>query len=270
MLKYTLIATDLDGTLLDDEKMISDRAKKAIAEYQQRGGIFTIATGRKEESAQRFAEQLHVKAPVVAFNGAKVIDFHKGKSLLERSLDSALAVEAYIALRTLQKDIVIYSDGKPLVSGVTPVISKYMHSIEMSLRTVDDIHELSKHIITKILIIDPAKEFDRIIQALTPILGSQLNAISSDDEYFELLPPGVSKGNGLAIIAESLGIPMSETVAIGDHFNDISMLLAAGLGVAVANAREEVRHAADYITTDNNHDGVAILLEKVLAGEPLS
>ena len=270
MLKYKLIATDLDGTLLDDKKTISQRTKDAIAEYQRQGGVFTIATGRKEASAKRFAEEIQVTAPIVAFNGAKVVDFIKGTTLRESFLDSELAVKSFTALHAIEKDMVVYSDDMPFISNITPTLKRYMNRVDITMQVIKDANVLLNHPITKILIIDPSQEFDRMLKIVSPIFGEKLNAVSSDDEYLELLPIGVSKGSGLEEIAGILGIPMAETIAIGDHFNDISMIQAAGLGVAVENAREEVLLAADYITADNNHEGVALLLEKVLSGEPIT
>ena len=266
VLKYRLIASDLDGTLLDDQKRISDRAKAAISEYQRRGGIFTIATGRKEESARKFVEMIHVSAPIVAFNGAKIVDFSKNEVLQESFLDTSIAISAYTALRAIGKDIVVYTDGKPLISGNTPNIGRYMDRIEISMKVIEDVSELCGRLITKILVIDPRQEQGGMVKLIEPIFGEYLNAISSDDEFLELLPPGVSKGRALTALADTLGISMAETIAIGDHLNDISMIQAAGLGVAVENAREETRQAADYITMDNNHDGVALIIEKALAG----
>ena len=267
MLKYRLVASDLDGTLLDDEKRISGRTKEAITEYQRRGGIFTIATGRKDDSARKFAEMIQVTAPVVASNGAKVLNFTKNEVLQESFMDTELAAKAYMALRTLKKDIIIYSDGKPFVSGITPITSRYLDRVEIAMRVLEDVRDLTGHIVTKILVIDPLHEFDKMEKLVAPIFGEYLNAINSDDDFLELLPPGVSKGTGLMAVADALGIPMAETIAIGDHLNDISMIQAAGLGIAVENAREEVRRAADCITAGNNHDGVAIVIEKLLAGE---
>jgi Cof subfamily protein (haloacid dehalogenase superfamily) len=109
-------------------------------------------------------------------------------------------------------------------------------------------------------------KFDSVVSTLEETFGDKLNCIKSDAEYLEILPENASKGLALEIIAQSLGIPMAEVIAAGDHFNDISMIKAAGLGVAVQNAEPEVLDAADYITASNDEDGVADVIEKVIAG----
>ena len=269
MLNYKLIAVDLDGTLLDSNRNISTRTKELIHEYQSLGGIFTLATGRMEDSAKQYADDIGISPLIIAYNGAKIVDLADNAVYHEAFLNPDFARNAYQALREIKKDVVIYYGGHPHVAEINPNIERYINRIKIDIRIIDNIHDIINENTKKLLVIDPLQEFDRIREILAPIFGDQLNCVSSDDEFLEILPPNVSKGDGLRFIAQYFNIDIGATIAIGDHLNDISMIEAAGVGVAVENATEPVLRIADFITTDNNHEGVARVLEKVIAGEIL-
>jgi Cof subfamily protein (haloacid dehalogenase superfamily) len=236
------------------------------------GGVFTIATGRNEQSTRAFAAQIGVRAPVIAYNGAKVVDLASGAVLYEAALDAELAARAYIALRKLKKDAIVFQDNLPHVAEANGVVLKYLERARSEIRIIEkdeDVRGVIDETTKKILVIDPLREFDRILDAVRPIYGDKLNYVFSDVEFFEIMPPGASKGNGLKAVAEHLGIPIAETVAVGDYNNDVSMIKAAGLGVAVRNADGDALAAASYITDANDRDGVPNLLRRIMAGERL-
>ena len=266
LFKYRLIVSDLDGTLLDSRGKISDNTRATINEYQKRGGVFTIATGRMDESAGVFVDELDVKAPIISYNGAKVVNLTDGTVLSESFLNGEMAQKAYSALREINKDVVVYYDGTPHITELNEVTQKYMKRINFKAKLVEDIHENSNPFSKKMLVIDPKKEFELIRLIAKEAFGDMLNCVISDEEYFEILPPETSKGHGLRVIADYLEIPMAEVIAIGDYMNDLSMIEEAGLGVAVQNAAPEVLAAADYITLSNDEDGVAQVIIGVIDG----
>ena len=295
-LKYKLIVSDLDATLLNSSGLISDRTIEAIRRYQALGGLFTYATGRSEVSSRIFAEQAGIKIPGIAYNGAKVVSHLDGIVIYETFLDGECTKKAYIALRKLNKDVIIYLENSRHVAEFTDVIGKYMERVRQGVKIIKDIDKViggsgnatpgpSGHPlrneggsirseggyarVKKLLVIDPQQEEELIINATKPIFGDDLNCIKSDPQYYEFLAPGTSKGQALKALAGHLGIGLNETVAIGDHLNDISMIEAAGLGAAVANAEKDVLDAADYITESNDNDGVALLIEKLINGDLL-
>jgi Cof subfamily protein (haloacid dehalogenase superfamily) len=261
-----LIVCDLDGTLLNSKREISGRTLKAIARYHEAGGIFTFATGRTEESARVFAEQAGITAPGVSFNGGKVVSLSGGRVIYESFLAAEPAINAYMAIRKINKDIIVYFDKYRYVAEYTDVIDKYVNRIRHGVHIIDDIKKVigDGSGLKKLLVIDPKQEENLILNAVRPAFGDNLNYVKSDPEYFEFMPPGTSKGRALTILAAYLGVAPGETVAIGDHLNDIPMLISAGLGVAMANAEPETLEAADYITASNDEDGVALILEKIL------
>jgi Cof subfamily protein (haloacid dehalogenase superfamily) len=262
--------TDLDGTLLNGKSEISDRTLAAIGQFQLLGGFYTYATGRTDESARVFAELAGVKIPGIAFNGGKVVSHIDGGVIYETFMDAGQTKQAYNALRERGKDVIIYLDSVRYIAEYTDVIDRYLSRVRHSLYIVNDIDEVVEsggRKLKKLLVIDPKQEDDLIIDAVKPIFGDNFNFVKSDPQYYEFIPPGTSKGIALEVLAGHLGISLTETIAVGDHRNDISMIKAAGLGVAVANAEREAIEAAGFVTASNADDGVALVIEKLLRGE---
>ena len=268
-LKYKLIVSDLDGTLLNNKAQLTERTIEAIKQYHKAGGLFTYATGRTVESSQVFVERLGIKIPGIAFNGAKVVSYIDNRVIYETFLDGECAKKAYTAFRAHDKDVVVYFDDSRYVAEYTSVIDKYLERVRHSVIIVRNIEQVigRGESLKKILVIDPKQEEELILGIVKPIFGENINYIKSDSQYYEFLAPGTSKGYALEALAKYLGISLDDTIAIGDHMNDISMINTAGLGVAVANAEQETIDAADYITTSNDNDGVALTIEKLLRGE---
>jgi len=268
-LRYKLVVADLDGTLLNDRTEITGRALRAIAAFHEAGGYFTYATGRTDESAKMFAEQAGVKAPGISFNGGKIVSIPDGRVIYETFLDAGCAKAAFKALREYKKDVVVYMDTCRFVGEYTDVVDRYLDRVRLSAQVVGDIDRAigDGAGLKKMIVIDPKHESDLIISTAKPLFGEKYNFVMSSPEFYEFLPPGTSKGAALKILAGYLGIGLDETAAIGDHLNDVSMIAAAGLGVAVANAAPEALAAARYITASNDDDGVAELLEKLLGAD---
>ena len=266
---YRLVAVDLDGTLLDSVSRIPEATARAIRDFRRLGGFFTLATGRSEDSTRAYAEELGLDEPLIAFNGGKVMSLKTGEVFYETFLDSEKGVRAFYALRALGKDVVVYRDGVPHVSQMTDVVERYQRRIKLDLSFISDARETIGTTTKKLLVIDPAREFGPMADAVRPIFGDSLNCVNSDDYFFEVLPPLTSKAHGLLLVAERLGVPVREVVAVGDHLNDVPMIEAAGVGVAVANATQAALDAADYVTASNDEDGVGKLLRRIIAGESL-
>ena len=267
-LRYKLVVADLDGTLLNDKTELTVRTLYAIARFHEAGGYFTYATGRTDESAKEFAEQAGIKAPGISYNGGKIVSIPDGCILYETFLDAECAKAVFNALRAHKKDVVVYMDTCRYVGEYTDVIARYLSRVHLSAQVVGDIDLAigDGTGLKKMIVIDPKHESDLIIGTAKPLFGDKYNFSMSSPEFYEFMPPGTSKGAALKILAKYLGIGLNETVAIGDHLNDVSMIAAAGLGVAVANASPEALAAAQYVTASNDADGVAILLEKLVGG----
>jgi Cof subfamily protein (haloacid dehalogenase superfamily) len=264
---YRLVASDLDGTLLDPESRIPEATADAVREYRRLGGHFILATGRSEISARPYADQLGLDGPIVSYNGGKLVSLSTGEVFYETFLDAGKAMRAYRALRALGKDVLVYCGGAPHAAEKTAVTERYQRRVNMEIKIIADARDVINESTKKLLVIDPLREFVRMSDALRPIFGDGMNCVSSEKEYFEVMPPDTSKGRGLLAAAELLGVPAERTAAVGDYVNDVSMIEAAGLGVAVANAAQAAIGAAGYVTASNREDGVGKLLRRIMAGE---
>jgi len=288
--KYKLIVSDLDGTLLNGKSALTERTVSAIRRFRQAGGLFTIATGRAEDSARVFAARAGIDIPIISYNGGKIINLADGKVIFETFLDGDLAIRAFRSLRSNKKDVVAYVDNYRYVEDYSPVIDRYVARIRNSVNIVDDIARIAvaahrsvdatkiadhrsadaakaaapNRVFKKLLILDPKQEDELLLRIIQPIFGDALNFEKSSPEYYEIMPPNTSKGRALSILADCLGVGIGQTAAIGDHINDVSMLKAAGLGVAVANAVPEALAAASRITASNDDDGAAQFIESLI------
>lgn len=287
-LKYKLIAADLDGTLLNDELTVSERNLLAIEKFRAAGGIFTIATGRMPSSVKRYAEMLGLDAhPVkmICNIGGIIVDSAtmETERLASVSPQSASALLRY-ALPRVEFGLMYYASGA-IASEMSEAVEIYFSAIGLTPQSVDDLPKRAEAFdepIVKIVLITDEREvrglteslaaaFDdmQFIQSTAPLL-QRLRAVRPElnPALIECVARGADKGTGLKAVADYYGLDASEVIAIGDSYNDVAMIKAAGMGVATANAPEPIKNLADYVTDTNNADGVAKAIEKLCFGEP--
>ena len=256
-----LICTDLDGTLLRNDKSISLENREAIDDFKREGGYFTFVTGRMPSYVWDMYHAVQPNAPVGCVNGGGLYDYATRQYLWTHGLDrDVMELVAYvdeamptmgIQLNTFDtvyfcKDSAALADFRA-ETGVPNITCPY--------REVPDP-------IAKILFAD--RDGEKITQ-LAALLSAHPRAnefdfIRSDHTLYEILPRGIHKGISLTKLSEILGIDPRCTVAVGDYDNDIGMLRVAGLGVAVANATDAVKTAADMITVSNQEHAIAAVI----------
>jgi len=267
---------DMDGTLLNDKKEVSERAIKAIEKAHNLGVKVVIATGRIFVSAEFYGDIIGVKAPIIASNGAYIREKDADKAIYEEGLGS----ENYeLVLNLLRKyDIVphFYTED-------TIYTEKLIHS-SLSYKNANKTLPQNRQV--KIKVINDwnklfIEENPRIIKAMAIDLDgkkikeakaefislNRFQIVSSLKNCFEVMAKETSKGNALKKICDYYGIDRNEIIAIGDNENDISMIRYAGLGIAMGNAESEVKELADYITLSNEEDGVARVIEEFIIKE---
>lgn len=263
-MKIKMIASDMDDTLLNNDRKISPRNLAAIKKALAAGIVFTLATGRMYRSIKPFAEQLQLDVPLIAYNGALVKgalseEVYVRKPLqLQTALD-ALAyckekgyyVQVYIDDELLVKEENEYSRMYSLISGVpTTAVGEAVYNINKAPH--------------KLLLMTESKDFAAAWQDIAARFKGRMDVTSSKDNFLELMEPGVNKWGAVEALAASFGIQPEEIMCIGDSNNDLSMIANAGIGVAVANAKPQVQLAAKLITASNDNDGVALAIENIL------
>ncbi len=280
--KYKLIASDMDGTLLNDDLNISARNLAAIAKFRERGGIFVLSTGRAPEAVERYLPALgfdKVSVKTVCNLGAMIVDSVTKQTEFLGEMDRGGAARLVEFAKPKSRYVQMYAGDGLKIEAHTFISDTYCEKVGVTAQAVGDLTELAhkteQPIIKILLIVDERGVADfvkalnaefpelRFIQSTAPLLA----ALKREGEDFEptmieCLSNGVDKGLALKRVAEHYGVDMSEVMAFGDSFNDIGMLKAAGLGVAMGNARPPVKLAADIVADTNNNDGVAQIIEK--------
>jgi phosphoglycolate phosphatase (TIGR01487 family) len=243
---YKMIALDLDGTLLNEEREISEENMKQIRRAAQQGIIICISTGRGMKSAREHVAALEVNGPFVTANGSEV--WSDAQTLLSRS---TLPHEMVARLLDVAKrnDVWYWSYT---VDGL------------LSKENFDGIIENVEWL--KLGYYD--EDISKLQAALAEIRDWKgLEISNSHPKNVEINPQGITKAVGLQQICELHGLQMSEVIACGDSLNDIEMIKAAGMGVAMGNAQQPVKEIANWITTTNDQDGVAKVIRKFIFGE---
>lgn len=270
--RIRLVAADLDGTLLDPRGCVSQRTRTAIEAVLSADVTVALATGRRWTGAAQAASAFDFRGPMIHMDGAVIRSYPGGEFLHKAALDRALAQRLVETMYSYGiQPIVQYSDGFDEYLHVAEEVQHpewtarylpvFQHQIR--LRPVARLCDTSANPI-RLVALAPLGILRRVaVDLASPACGRQLLL---DGNYgtaeLTLFSSEVSKGNALTILAGQLGIPIEETLAIGDGPNDISMLRAAGLGVAMGQAPRRVRAVADVVTGSNAEDGLARALER--------
>ena len=268
-----LIAFDLDGTLLRSDKSISPRTMHALHAAQERGVLLVPATGRLYRSLPEALLDEQLSRYFILVNGAQVYDSLESRTLLREELTPALAMQMLQFLETRNVVRGVYIDGLGHMSlsdyeeiddvAATPATSALLRH---SYCPTDDLEQFtaSAHSVQKIIAFfhDPSDKQPVLREIAADFPGFAVS--SSLGNNIEINAKYATKGNALRLLCRQLGIYPAQCMAFGDGTNDYSMLRAAGLGVAMGNASEEVQSCADEVTQTNDEDGVAQMIERVL------
>ncbi len=262
-----LLCTDLDDTLLTTDKRVSAENSRAIEYFKSEGGLFTFATGRVPMGARLMLEYVHPNAPMVCFNSAAIYDFENNKILWSRSLDKdALKVVEYIDNMFDFVGIEVCTNEKIYFCKINSVVETHKILEKLPENNLD--YRRIPESWTKVLFMTEPDKIQLVRDAIDASpFADKYTFMQSSPCYYELLPKNTGKGEGLIHLAELLNIEISHTIGIGDNENDLSLVQMAGAGVAVANAIDAVKRAADYITADNNSSAVAAVIHAVERGD---
>ena len=265
-MEIQLIALDMDDTLLDKSIRISPRTKEAIRQAARVGVTVTIATGRMFCSARPFAEELGIDVPLITYNGALVKRVQSGEVLLHRPLDEAVAARILALFRENGWYIQSYIDDTLYVAEHNDKAQYYEQLAGVTATVLGDRLYTQGGAPTKLLAMGEPAELKKVEKLLAATFGSSIYMASSKPNYLEITHPEVNKGKALALLGGLLGIRREAIMAIGDSRNDLDMLEYAGWGVAMGNASDTVKAAADAVTGANDADGVAEAINKYVLG----
>jgi Cof subfamily protein (haloacid dehalogenase superfamily) len=267
MQKIKLVAMDLDGTMLSKESTITRRVKDAVAAVRAAGVYVTISTGRMFSSAVRFARELGLEEPLITYQGALVKDYISGRVLRYLPLPLVYARDIIARVQQLGYHMNGYLGDRLLVEKANEVGRRYAARNGVDLEVVGDFNKYFHEDPTKLVVIAGEEQVTELMAELLPVYQGKVHLSKSLTGYLEFSHPLATKGEALAYLAEYLNVPQTGVMAIGDSYNDVEMLQYAGVGVAVANAREDVKLVADNVTSEGYGDGVVEVLEKCVLAQ---
>ena len=253
---------DLDGTLNNDDKIITEKTKAALMDAQKRGVRLVLASARPSPGLFKERDILRLQdygGILMSYNGGRIVDAKTGAVLFETAMDLE---QTKTVLRFLEKLPVtpILDDGKQFyVTDKTGYKVDYeCQNNRMECTEAENLADFLTFAPIKILMSVLPEKIKAVQQEIAAFLPPTLTVVQTAPFYLEVIPASINKGQGLLDTCAALGIDPKETVAFGDAENDIPMLKAAGVGVAMGNAAEAVKAVADCVTRSNNEDGIAV------------
>ena len=266
-MKYKVITLDIDGTLTNSEKVITENTKKALLDFQEKGGKIILASGRPQHSMFPYAETLALKkygGYILAYNGCCVIDCKTGNMMFRQTLDRGYIPEICGIIKNYPVGIGAYQEDNMIVGNS---VNRYTRNASqrnhLNIIYVENFAEYVDFDIYKCLLQGEPEIISELECILSEKYKDKLGVFKSEPFFLEIVPNGIDKAYTLDRLLKMTGFSTDECIACGDGFNDISMIKYAGLGVAMGNASDTVKKSADFITLPNDLDGIAFLLEKI-------
>lgn len=270
-MKFKMIVTDLDDTLLNSEGKISERDKEAIMKAQSMGVKFILASGRPTFAMRHLADELELHkygSYILSYNGAIITRWDDKSEILNESLSKEDLHRLYDFSRKHKVHIITYLDDEIISETESKYIDVERDLTGMPHKIVCSFKDSVEREGVKCIMLEEPDYLKEVEKKLKDELGDDYTIAISKPFFLEVTKKGMDKGNSLKKLIENLGITEKEVIAVGDSYNDISMLKMAGKSVAVRNAKPEVIEMVDYITNTNNNHGMAEVIEKfILTGE---
>lgn len=260
-----LLALDLDDTLLNRDHRISPANRRALEAAEEAGVHVVLASGRPPAGMWPFARELGMdrrEGFLLCYNGASILDTLTGRETWGCRLDTGLAGEIWDLCASLGQALQTYTPDRILVSEDNHWTRRDTELTGIPARVCTR-EEFTALPLVKILIPAEPAALEPVISAVKKDFAGRVNCFTSKPYFFEILPLEADKGLALAHLADVLDIPRESVMAMGDAMNDLGMVEWAGMGVAMANARPEVKAAARWTTTRSHQDdGVAEAVER--------
>lgn len=266
---YKLLVLDLDGTLTNSKKQITPFTKQTLIQVQEQGIQLVLASGRPTYGITPLAKKLEMKrfgGYIISFNGGKIIDYTHNEVLFEQTLDPAIVPTLY--KRAYEAGLTILSyNGKYILTEYAE--DKYVQYesflTKMKIKETDNFLRDLQQPADKCLIVGEPEDLVPLEEKLRQEVGRFINVYRSEAFYLELVPKDIDKAASLHRLSERIAVSPEEIIAMGDGYNDVSMIQYAGLGVAMANAQPPVKANANLVTEQtNDEDGVAWFIKKLL------
>ncbi|MBU3092053.1 Cof-type HAD-IIB family hydrolase [Clostridium sp. CF011] len=264
-MEYKLVAVDMDGTLLTPQLEISKKTVETINRVIEKGVVFTLSTGRMYLAAMPFANMLNLDVPIITCNGALIKCSKTGKVYDAKIIDKEYSSKIISYCEEAGLSVSIYREDDIYVKKNSENLDIHIQLDHAKPQIVNDFDSLLEGSIIKIMFNSSNKyNLEQHTRKLFELYKEKLNFYFSLPHFVEIVNKEANKSNALQNLALKFNIKREETIAIGDNFNDMDMIEYAGLGVAMGNAPDYLKDAADFVTHSNDEDGVRHVLENFI------
>ena len=265
---YRMIALDLDGTLTNSEKKISEPTLQALLDIQEKGFKVVLASGRPTPGISKLAQKLKLASYggyVLSYNGGQIIECSTSRIIHQKLLPLSIIPGIFAFAKANNVGLMTYTSDCILTGTAT---DKYMETESricgLPIRTVPDFVESIDFDINKCLLTGEPAYLAEVEVKLRELYGKSFSLYRSEPFFLEFMPQDIDKAYGLKLLLADVGLSPEQLICCGDGFNDITMIEYAGLGVAMANAQECVKSVANYVTASNDEDGILHVIEKFI------
>lgn len=265
-MKYRMVSIDMDDTLLRDNLTISEENIRALQEANNRGVIITICSGRASKSIKNLVKDIGILSTddyFISYNGAVIEDF-RGNNIFYKPIQGDILKDLIHIGRDFGVDVQLYSKEDIIVEKYTPRVQCYEKTNKYAVTITNDLTTYDESI--KVLFnYNDIDKLEKLQSYIKQFHNDKVNVFFSKPTYLEVLNKNANKGVALEHLANHLDVHKNEIIAVGDSFNDIYMIEYAGMGIAMNNARNEIKNIANYVTNyTNNEDGIAEVINKFI------
>lgn len=267
-MSYEIIVLDIDGTLVNSQKVITEKTLNTLLILQKLGKKVVLASGRPVQGIVGHARTLCLGdfgGYILAYNGGAVIDVRTNQVIYSKYFPNEIIPEICEELKGTNVTINTYEGDKIIegnaINSYSDIESKI---VGMKAKFVNNFAEYVNFDINKLLLAGDPQEILRLEEIFAERYKGVIGVFRSEEFFLELVPLGIDKAKSISVLLERIGLNRNQCIACGDGYNDITMIQYAGLGVAMGNAVDEVKESADLIADTNDNDGVAQIVEKYM------
>jgi len=264
MTRIDLVVSDVDGTLLTKDKILTDAAKAAVQRLHDAGIGFTVVSSRPTIGMDFLIASLAITLPIGAFNGSSIVDA-KLNPVEQHLIPPAIVQRSIDLLHARGIDIWLFTNDRWLTRNPQgEYVAHEQHTIKHDPTIVPDFTPYLSQACKIVGASPDAALLQRCEAEMQQTVGNQANAIRSQTYYLDITPPGHDKGTFVEAIAGRVGVPLAHVATIGDMQNDLAMFAKSGVSFAMGNASDDVKARATQVTDSNEHDGFARAMDVVL------
>jgi Cof subfamily protein (haloacid dehalogenase superfamily) len=264
--KISLVLADVDGTLVTEEKVLTERALKAVSALQSAGIGFAITSGRPPRGMAMLFDALNIKTPIAGFNGGLFVE--RDLSVLEQKTVAAdVARQAIELMREHGLDTWVYSGNDWLITKIdAPHVAREAWTVKFEPKVVANLAEHLQQVAKIVGVSDDLDRVQRCEAASQASVGQRATATRSQPYYLDVTNKNANKGAVVEYLSQHVGVPEREIATIGDQQNDVLMFKRSGFSIAMGNASDEVKAQAAAVTDSYNDEGFAKAMESFILG----